>query len=426
MNDVIARIVAGEYRDPERGKQISVPTKSVVISDDLSGQEAELVSSLGLEKRLAVVSDTNTEEALAARTKRSLKSAYNITPIILSEKTSADGPTVDYIIENAKTVDAIIAVGSGTINDLCKYAASLLHKPYAVFGTAPSMNGYASKNATIALNGIKQSCPASAPLGIFLDLKVLCRAPKGMIQAGLGDSICRPTAQADWLLSHLLFGTKYDPLPYNLLQADEDRLFSEPEALFKDDLYSMARLARTLVLSGFGMTLCGGSYPASQGEHLISHYIDIFSLAGGVESLHGQQIGVTSLTMSRLQTQVLDKKHIRVYPSAVDKKKLIAHYGGNLGTSFWREFSKKKINNKKAEIVNRKLENEWEDIQKQIQRITRSPEQIEKSLSRVKAPTTPEELGWSKSMYCKAVQHAREIRNRYTFLDFAADCGLLK
>ena len=140
MNDVIARIVAGEYRDPERGKQISVPTKSVVISDDLSGQEAELVSNLGLEKRLAVVSDTNTEEALAARTKRSLKSAYNITPIILSEKTSADVPTVDYIIENAKPVDAIIAVGSGTINDLCKYAASLLHKPYAVFGTAPSID----------------------------------------------------------------------------------------------------------------------------------------------------------------------------------------------------------------------------------------------------------------------------------------------
>jgi len=29
------------------------------------------------------------------------------------------------------------------------------------------------------------------------------------------------------------------------------------------------RLARTLVLSGFGMTICGGSYPASQGEHLM-------------------------------------------------------------------------------------------------------------------------------------------------------------
>ena len=39
----------------------------------------------------------------------------------------------------------------------------------------------------------------------------------------------------------------------------------------------MRALARTLVLSGIGMTICGGSYPASQGEHLISHYIDMLS-----------------------------------------------------------------------------------------------------------------------------------------------------
>ena len=32
---------------------------------------------------------------------------------------------------------------------------------------------------------------------MFLDLEVLSKAPLRMIRAGLGDSVCRPTAQAD-------------------------------------------------------------------------------------------------------------------------------------------------------------------------------------------------------------------------------------
>jgi Glycerol dehydrogenase and related enzymes len=88
--------------------------------------------------------------------------------------------------------DALVAVGSGTINDLCKYAAFLDRKPYVVFGTAPSMNGYTSVSAAITEHGHKKSLPAAAPVGVFLDLAVLAAAPPRMIRSGLGDSICRP------------------------------------------------------------------------------------------------------------------------------------------------------------------------------------------------------------------------------------------
>ncbi|MBC7977639.1 MAG: hypothetical protein H7138_21900, partial [Myxococcales bacterium] len=37
------------------------------------------------------------------------------------------------------------------------------------------------------------------------------------------------------------------------------------------------------------------------------------------------------------------------------------------------------------------------------------------------APREPAELGWSATLFDAAITHAREIRNRYTFLDFAAD-----
>ena len=41
--------------------------------------------------------------------------------------------------------------------------------------------------------------------------------------------------------------------------------------------------------------------------------------------------------------------------------------------------------------------------------------------ARCGAPTTHRDLGISRAFFADAVLHAREIRNRYTFLDLAAD-----
>ena len=65
-------------------------------------------------------------------------------------------------------------------------------------------------------------------------------------------------------------------MPFVLLAADEAQLFGEPEALMAGDLAAMTCLVRTLLLSGFGTAICGNSQPASQGEHLISHFADMF------------------------------------------------------------------------------------------------------------------------------------------------------
>ena len=153
-------------------------------------------------------------------------------------------------------------------------------KRYAVFATAPSMNGYTSQNAAITVDGHKMSLPAVSPAGVFIDLAVLSAAPARMIRAGLGDSLCRPTAQADWLLSHhVLRNARTGERRLRCWRKTSRRCSMHPRCCCAGDLDAMRALARTLVLSGLGMTICGGSYPASQGEHLISHYIDMFAPA---------------------------------------------------------------------------------------------------------------------------------------------------
>jgi glycerol-1-phosphate dehydrogenase [NAD(P)+] len=54
-----------------------------------------------------------------------------------------------------------------------------------------------------------------------------------------------------------------------------------------------------------------------------------------------------------------------------------------------------------------------------------APQQLREILERAGAAVAPEALGWQRAFYGEAVRHAREIRNRYTFLDLAADGGVL-
>lgn len=422
--DAIETLLAGRTCDPEDGRVLSVPTRVVAIAESLAGQEDVLIGELDLGHRLAVVSDSATQEVMGKRVERTLAAVAEVQSLILSDRPTATMATIERLAMATADADGLVAVGSGTINDLCKYTAALAGKPYAVFGTAPSMNGYTSVNASITVAGHKKSLSAAAPAGVFLDLSVLAAAPPRLIRAGLGDSLCRPTAQADWLLAHLLFDRPYRELPFALLAEDETALFGEPKALLAGDLAAMARLARTLVLSGFGMTLCGGSHPASQGEHLISHYVE--TMAPGLpESFHGEQIGVTTLTMARLYDRLLAGGPPQVSVSQLHEAAFIEHFGAELAPACWTEFTGKRLDVAGAERLNQRLQTGWPSVVRRLSSVLLPADELEQVLDAVGAPTRPEQIHWPASLYGQAIRHARKIRNRYTALDLAADAGLL-
>lgn len=58
--------------------------------------------------------------------------------------------------------DAVIAVGSGVLNDTGKILAALAGKPYIIVGTAPSMDGYASASSSVERDGLKITRPPNA------------------------------------------------------------------------------------------------------------------------------------------------------------------------------------------------------------------------------------------------------------------------
>jgi len=423
-SDPLAELLRGEWIDPDSGAATGVGIAAIAIEGSLRGREADLVAGVGLGCRLAVLSDVVTHEVLGARVEKALASLARIDRIVLPRDPHADKPTVDTVRARSVDADALIAVGSGTINDLAKFAAARDGKPYAVFATAPSMNGYTSANAAITVDGHKKTLPATLARGVFIDLAVLAAAPPRMIRAGLGDSLCRATAQVDWLLSHHLLGTEYRAAPFALLEHDEPALLDAPEALLGGDLEAIRALARTLVLSGIGMTLCGGSYPASQGEHLISHYLDMRA-GDTTRSLHGEQVVVATLTMARLQEAMLDAPAPVLRETRIDERALQDHFGNDVGAACWRDFAPKRLDAAQAATLTERVATQWETLRQTALAVRIPAERLASVMRRAGGPVRAADIGVDAVTWDGAVRHARFLRDRFTFLDLADDAGVL-
>ena len=420
--DPIELLLAGRYPDPDTGELLAAESRAVVIEDSLAGDEAELVAALDAGTHVAIVSDRTTHEVLGARIERALAGRFTVQSIVLDAGPRADDATVARLLAAlAAETELVIAVGSGTLNDLTKMIAFQRGCAQAVFATAPSMNGYTSLSASITSEGIKRSFRTRTPRGVFFDLRVLAAAPPRLIRAGLGDSACRPTAQADWLLSHLLLDRPYRETPFALLVHDEPGLFADPRALLAGDLAVMRHLVRMLVLSGFGMTICNGSFPASQGEHLLSHYIEMMRPPQMPHSFHGEQIAVCTVAMAALQERLLaHDTPPRLRPNARTRADVVRHFGPVIGDGCWCELELKSFDAAQTEALQARLASRWDAIRTRIGAIHVGAAKLRDLLADAGAPVEPAALGWPVELFESAMQHAREIRNRYTFLDLAA------
>lgn len=399
-------------------KMKSVPAMALAAS--LRFDVDELVADVLARCTLAVIDDAHTSTAYGDHVTAALQSRYAPVHLSLPPFPKADSETVEHILEHTARCDALVAVGSGTINDLCKYAAAKAGKPYIVFPTAASMNGYASANASITVDGHKTTLPAHMPLAIFCDLSVIAASPSRLNRSGLGDSVARPTAQADWLLSHLLLGTAYDTTPFDLLKGVEAELFDNARGVALADEATAEMLMKALLLSGLGMTLAGGSYPASQGEHMIAHAYGMLKAAQmppGLPPLHGEEIGITSLYMARRQQRLL-RSTPALKNRIFDAPALAALYGETLTAEFKKAYWKK-LEMLEAAPAEMLLEEQWEGLAEQLERVMLSAEHMEAILTQAGCFTHAEALGWRESDLTHAAATARFTRERFTFLDIA-------
>ncbi len=425
---LIDEICSGTWVSPLNGKRFPpAPYDTIVMEESLGGKEALLVSSLGFSPPFVVVSDENTHSAMGERVARALSELGPVTEIIL-DRPHADMASVRNLAKKLDGFSSIIAVGSGTINDLTKFAAFQNGKPYCVFATAGSMNGYTSQTASITLDsGLKISLPAQVPLGFFVDLSVCSNAPAYLNAAGFGDCLCRSVAQVDWWMSHRLLDTAYFHEPYVIEIPDEIQLMERASGIANGDIEAVGYLFRVLTLCGLGTSMTGVSNHGSMGEHQISHYIDCFAGDLHPGTLHGQQVGVATLTMARIQSAFLRSDKAPVLSATkMDFDGMVSRMGHDVASQCYAEIGNKALDNQAADILNTKLEAIWPELRQQCLDMSVPVEALAKRLKHAGACTTAADLGLPVAFYQEAVCHAHEMRNRFSFSDIASNTGQLK
>ena len=197
--------------------------------------------------------------------------------------------------------DMLLAVGSGTLNDVTKYVSARTGMPYVIAATAPSMDGYASTVAPTILDSFKTTLPAVYPAAIVADVDILKDAPMPMLTAGFGDIIGKFTSLADWRLSHQLNGEYYCPEVAGVIEAAVETCAANAQALAQREPQAIQAVTEALILSGLAMGMVGVSRPASGAEHQMAHYWEMDALRRGEEHpLHGNAVGVGTVLAASL------------------------------------------------------------------------------------------------------------------------------
>lgn len=205
-------------------------------------------------------------------------------------------------------VDLIVGVGSGVIQDLCKYISHTSGIPYYIVATAPSMDGYASTGAAMILNGMKVTVPAKVPDAILADTQILKDAPMDMIQAGYGDIVGKYSALNDWRLSHAVNGEYFCQTIWDLTFDMVHKTLALADDLIRRDEESIRVLMEALVIVGIAMSYAGSSRPASGSEHHLSHFFEITGIVRGQKYFpHGIDVAYSTVVTAALREEILTR-----------------------------------------------------------------------------------------------------------------------
>ena len=197
--------------------------------------------------------------------------------------------------------DLILAIGSGSINDMVRTLSIRLCLPYCILGTAPSMDGYSSNISPIIANGTKVTFRGKVPEYIIADIDIMKNAPYDMLLAGIGDMAGKYVAILDWEMARDLTGEYYCQNVADMVIDATGQCLDIADQLKNRDAKVVQKMVEGLVKSGFGMSYTGVSRPASGSEHMLAHTFEIHDLnQGKMPNLHGLEVAQGAMAMSMM------------------------------------------------------------------------------------------------------------------------------
>ena len=270
----------------------------IEIGEKNIGDFGKFLKSVNKPKKVSLICGTNVQKVLKVKIEKSLK----IKKIQFVWHTSIDNQikSINKIEKNVKKdkSNLIVGIGGGRSVDTAKLISYNLSIPFVSLPTAASHDGMASPFVSVKSDK-PHSIVASAPMGVFVDIDIIKKAPSKLLASGCGDLIANIIAVKDWQLGHKKTKEYYGRYAADLAMMSAKIVMENSSEFAKKGLDERV-IVEGLISAGVASCIAGSSRPCSGAEHLFSHALD--KIAPGV-GLHGEKCGIGSIMMAKLQGQ---------------------------------------------------------------------------------------------------------------------------
>lgn len=421
----------------ECGRSHHTDVEKILISQGALERVPEAVEELGYH-HVFLVSDYNTYQAAGERVEKLLRDRNQAcTSYVIPRKivVSDEHTLGELLVHFNPECDLIIGVGTGTINDMCKFLSYQMKMEYMIIASAPSMDGFASVGAALIVNNLKTTYNAHVPKAIIGDVDILAKAPMNMIAAGVADILGKYTCLCDWHLSNLVNGEYFCPVIERMVRYSLKKMMEQVKNLKERTPETIQTVMESLVLTGIAMSFVGNSRPASGCEHHMSHYWEMkFLFEGRPAVLHGTKVGVGTMTAIRLYQKFMESeidyeeavRRAEAFDFAEWSENMKRTYGAAADGVIANEKTEQK--NDPEEVKKRLvvIREKMGDIRRTVSDLVPKEAFVKGILEDLDAPVNPLELGIDCGMVSDSIEVAKEVRDRYTLLQLLWDLGILK
>jgi glycerol-1-phosphate dehydrogenase [NAD(P)+] len=285
-------------------KEVNFPSHTmelprlIVIGENNINEFGEFIVSLNKAKKISLISGIHVKKILKNKIEKSLK--LKKIKFVWHTSNNNQISTLNQIQKDVKKdcSDIVAGIGGGRSVDTAKLVSFNLDLPFVSVPTAASHDGMASPFVSVKSDK-PHSIVASAPLGVFVDIGVIKKAPEKLLASGCGDLIANIIAVKDWQLGHEKTGEYYGMYSADLAMMSA-KIVMDNSGMYSKKGLDARIIVEALISAGVASCIAGSSRPCSGAEHLFSHALD--KIAPG-KGLHGEKCGIGSIMMAKLQGQ---------------------------------------------------------------------------------------------------------------------------